>query len=61
MVVQQAAASEQQQFTFKGDTIIEKLMPSAESLGDNKIVGRDADLMIGLFWPHRYNIENYNG
>ena len=59
MVVQQAAAAEQQQFTFKGDTIIEKLMPSAESIGDNKLVGRDNTKNIWIFdkivlYLHKY-------
>jgi len=35
VVQQQSAASEQQQFTNKGDTIIERLKPSPDYLGDN--------------------------
>jgi len=53
--------SEKQQFTNRGESIIEKLRPSADSLGDNKLTSRDADLMLGLFWPYRYNIDNSNG
>jgi hypothetical protein len=60
MIQQQSAAGEAQQFTQMGDSIVEKLKPSADALGDNKLVGRDVDLMLGLFWPHRYNIDTYN-
>ena len=61
VVQQQSAASEQQQFTAKGDTIIDKLKPSPDYLGDNKLVGRDVNLMLGLFWPARYGISSYEG
>ena len=60
-VQQQAAAQEQQQYTFSGDSIIEKLRPSADGLGDCKLVGRDVNLMIGLFAPVRYKIPKYEG
>jgi hypothetical protein len=59
-VQQQAMDQEKQQFTFKGDSIVEKLKPSADGLGDNKIVGRDYDLLLGLFAPVRYKIKSYN-
>ena len=60
-VVQQSAESEKQQFDFKGNSIINKLRPSADGLGDNKLIGRDCDLMISLFAPHRYKIDEYEG
>lgn len=60
LVQQQAAASESQQFTNKGDTIVEKLKPSPDNLGDCKLTARDVDLMISLFWPHRYEITEYH-
>lgn len=60
-VQQQAAAQEQQQYTFSGDSIIDKLKPSADGLGDCKLVGRDVNLMIGLFAPNRYKIPKYEG
>jgi hypothetical protein len=58
-VQQQSAASESQQFTNKGDTIVDKLKPSADGLADNKLCGRDCNLMLGLFYPARYGIKEY--
>ncbi len=60
-VQQQAPTSEQQQFNYKGDTVIDKLKPTADCLGDNKSTARDANLMLSLFYPYRYNIEKYKG
>lgn len=60
-VQQQAAASEAQQFTQSGQNIVQKLRPSTDGLGDNKLTQRDACVMIGLFAPHRYNIQEYAG
>lgn len=60
-VQQQAAAQEQQQFTNSGDSVIDKLKPSQDGLGDCKLVGRDVNLMIGLFAPARYKIGRYEG
>lgn len=60
-VQQQAAAQEKQEFTFSGNTIVDKLRPSADGLGDSKLVGRDVNLMIGLFAPNRYKIPKYDG
>ena len=58
-VHQQAADQEKQQFTFKGESVINKIKPSADGLGDCKLPGRDCDLMLGLFAPARYNIATY--
>lgn len=60
-VQQQAAAQETQQYTNQGDSIIDKLKPSQDGLGDCKLVGRDVNLMIGLFAPFRYKIARYEG
>lgn len=60
IVQQQAADSEKQEFTKSGGTIIDKIKPSADGLGDNKAVGRDVNLMLSLFWPARYSIKEYN-
>lgn len=60
-VQQQAADQEKQQFTMRGESIVDKLKPSADGLGDNKLTGRDCNLMIGLFSPHRYKIPEYAG
>lgn len=40
-ILQQAATSEQQQFTYKGDTIIDKIKPSLDGLGNSKECQRD--------------------
>jgi len=61
IVQQQAADSERQEFTKSGGTIIDKLKPSPDGLGDNKAVGRDVNLMLSLFWPARYGIQQYGG
>lgn len=58
-IQQQAAEQEKQQFTHSGRSIIDKLRPSPDGLGDNKLTGRDCDLMLGLFAPVRYGIESY--
>jgi len=61
VVQQQAAESEKKQFTFKGGSIDEKLLPSLAGLGDNKLTARDADDVFGLFAPDRYQIEECEG
>lgn len=61
VVQQQAASSEQQEFTKSGGTIIDKLKPSPDGLGDNKTTARDCSLMLSLFWPARYGIKQYGG
>jgi len=60
-IQQQAAAQEKQQYTNNGESILEKLKPSADGLGDNKLVTRDVDVMIGLFAPARYKIKTHEG
>lgn len=60
-IQQQSAESEKQQFDYKGNSIVNKLRPSADGLADCKLTGRDCDLMIGLFAPHRYGIYEYEG
>lgn len=40
-VQQQAMTGEQQQYTFSGNSIIDKLKPTADGLGDCKLSGRD--------------------
>ncbi len=60
-VQQQAAEQEKQQYNLAGKSIIDKLRPSADGLGDNKLTGRDCDLMLGLFAPARYKIPEYAG
>lgn len=58
-VQQQSSDSEKQQFTFKGQSVIEKVKPSLDGLGDNKTTQRNVDVVFGLFFPTRYNISEY--
>jgi hypothetical protein len=60
-VIQQASDSEKQQFDFKGNTIIEKIKPSLDGLGNSKECQRDHFLIFGLFAPNRYGINEYEG
>jgi hypothetical protein len=60
-VQQQAAAKEKVQYTFKGESIDESLVPSQDGLGDSKLTQRDCDVMLGLFAPHRYGIQKWEG
>ena len=55
--VQQQAASQESIENFK----LEKLQPSADGLGDNKLTQRDCDMMLGLFAPYRHKIKKYSG
>lgn len=61
VVQQQSADKEKQEYTYRGQSIEAKLEPSLDGLADNKLTGRDADEVIGLFAPDRYEIENHRG
>lgn len=58
-VQQQAADQEKKQYTYTGQSIITKLEPSLDGLGDNKTTQRDADEIIGLFAPDRHEIPEH--
>lgn len=58
---QQEAAKEKMQFTNSGANIEQKLKPSLDGLGDCKLTGRDALVVIGLFSPERYQISKELG
>lgn len=60
-VQQQSSDKERVQFTNMGKSIDEKLEPSLDGLGDNKTTQRDANVVLGLFAPNRYNIANHSG
>lgn len=60
-IIQQASDSEKQQFDFKGNSIINKIKPSLDGLGDNKATQRDHLVILGLFAPDRYNFSEYGG
>lgn len=55
--VQQQAAAQESTDNAK----LSMLQPSANGLGDNKLTGRDCDMMLGLFAPNRYKIRTYEG
>lgn len=38
-----------------------RLKPTMDGLGDNKLTGRDANVMLGLFSPFRHEIPEYFG
>lgn len=59
VVQQQAADQEKKQYTYKGQNIESKLEPSLDGLGDNKMTQRDADEVLGLFAPDRYEISEH--
>jgi replicative DNA helicase len=59
-IQQQAADKEKQEF-YKGQSIEKKLEPSLDGLGDNRLTARDADMVLGLFAPTRYELNTYRG
>lgn len=60
-VQQNVGGAEEQSFTFKGESIIEKLTPSLNQLGDSKLTQRACHLIYGLFDPSRYGIDEFMG
>lgn len=60
-VQQQAAESEKQVFKQNGASIVEKVKPSTDGLGENKTTQRDCNVMFGLFAPFRYDFPKYSG
>lgn len=61
VVQQQASDKEKQQYTYKGTSIEAKLEPSLDGLGDCKLTQRDADEVLGVFAPDRYEIHDHRG
>ena len=57
--MQQASDSEKQQYTNSGQSILEKIEPSLDGLGNSKECQRDMKLIFGLFAPDRYGIKKY--
>lgn len=60
-IQQQSLESEKQQFTSKGESIIEKVLPTLDGVANNREVIRDDYVVIGLFSPERYNFQEYRG
>ena len=57
VLIQQQAAAQESLDNFKSN----KLKPTADGLGDNKLTFRDADVILGLFSPYRHEIREYMG
>lgn len=53
--VQQQSAAQESVETFKA----KKLEPAMQGLGDSKLTGRNANLILGLFDPSRHDFETY--
>jgi len=60
-IQQQSADSGKQQFDYRGNSIIDKVRPTTDGLADMRLSSRDVNLMISLFNPFSYNIEEYEG
>lgn len=61
VVQQQSSDKEKQVFTATGASVESKLEPSLDGLADNKKTQRDADMVLGLFAPDRYEIDKHRG
>ena len=61
VVQQQASDKERIEVNYKGSTVEQKLEPSLDALGDNKTTQRDANVVLGLFAPNRYSIQEHRG
>jgi hypothetical protein len=60
-IQQQSLESEKQQYTMKGESIVEKILPGLDGLANNREVARDDYVVLGLFAPDRYGIKEYKG
>lgn len=60
-IQQQSLDSGSQQFTSKGDSIINKILPSLDGVANNREIIRDDYLVLGLFSPDRYDLEEFRG
>ena len=59
VVQQQTHDKESMEYTARGTTIEEKLEPSLDGLGENKVIQRDFETILGVFQPARYNIKKH--
>lgn len=57
VVIQQQASSQESIENKKAN----KLKPTLDGLGDNKMTQRDANVILGLFSPFRHEIPDYMG
>lgn len=61
VLIQQQAATNEDLEIYRGQTLESKLLPSLHGLGETKLTGRDADIVLGLFSPARYELEKFRG
>ena len=57
VVIQQQAQAQESIENKKAN----RLKPTLDGLGDNKLTQRDADIILGLFSPYRHEIPEYQG
>ena len=60
-VQQNVGGAEEQAFNYKGENIVEKLLPNLSMLGDSKLTQRAAHLIYALFDPFRYGVQEFMG
>ena len=60
-VQQLANADEAQQFNYKGESIIAKVRPNLSMLADSKKTQRHSLVIMWLFAPDRYEVDEYAG
>lgn len=58
-VMQMAFDKERQQFTQNGMSIVSKIEPSLDGIGEAKVIARSMHLIFGLFNPDRYELLAY--
>lgn len=58
-VIQLSFDKEKQQFTHSGMTILSKLEPSLDGIGEAKVIARSMHLIFGLFDPSKFELINY--
>lgn len=58
-VMQMSFDKERQQFTNGGASIISKLEPSLDGIGEAKVIARSMHVIFGLFNPDRYGVLMY--
>lgn len=57
-IQQQLQSSDQQEF-YRGQTVIDKLKPSAATLADCKTTFRDHLVVLAIFNPHKHGLDEY--
>jgi hypothetical protein len=58
-VMQMAFDKERQQFTTNGMSIVSKIEPSLDGIGEAKVIARSMHLIFGIFNPDRYELMSY--